>query len=325
MTVLASAMAVTMLSASAMAEEETKHEHVFTDGICECGKYEASFVTRIPLKEKYTKEIDEKGTLETITYTTPLYAFDETQEVEKVMQVYLPYGYDESQSYNVVYLMHGGGESEYYWLNDEPVYEDTKAMGKTTKAVVDNMLKDGKTEPTIYVATTCLSKNGEESVNDNDAYAKEFRNIIVPLVESKYSTYTKGDVSEENLKATRNHRAFCGFSMGAGCTVNGILKHNLDIVGYFGPYSGATSDPDGVIEAIKDVITEYPVLYMYNGNGSADFALEGHQEFYNALLEKLPEHFQNGKNTCWIEFKGGSHAYNCWIVDLYNSMLVWFK
>ena len=28
---------------------------------------------------------------------------------------------------------------------------------------------------------------------------------------------------------------------------------------------------------------------------------------------------------CWICFKGGSHAYNCWLPHLYNSMLVFFK
>ena len=319
-----SVMAVGMFSQAAMAEEE-KHEHVFTDGICECGKYEAAFITRIPLKEKYTKQIDETGTLETLTYTTPAYAFGEDKEVEKTLQVYLPYGYDPSQTYNVVYLMHGGGESEYYWLNDEPVYEGTKAMGKTTKAVVDNMLKDEKIEPTIFVAPTSVTTYNNVPNYDTDAFAKEFREIIVPLIDSTYSTYAKGDVSEENLKATRDHRAFCGFSMGSICTINAIMMNNLDIVGWFGAYSGAKTEVADFKAAVESCGPDYPILYMYNGNGTTDIAHDEHDEFAHGILAEMPDWFQDGKNFCWIDFKGGSHAYNCWIVDLYNSMLVWFR
>ena len=313
------------------------HEHVYVDGLCtECGKYEAAFITRIPIKDKYTKAIEETGTLETITYQTPFYGIDESIEVEKVLQVYLPYGYDPAQQYNVMYLMHGGGESEYYWLNDEAVYENTKAMGKTTKAVIDNMVAEGKMEPTIFVASTyeTKDKNGNRlTEGDMSGYAQEFRNIIVPLVESTYSTYCAGDVSEENLIATRDHRGFAGFSMGSRCTVDGILMHDLDLVAWYGAYSGPDASLGGgggvSAEDVKAVMEsfgpEMDIKYIYNGDGTADFALEGHQTFAYGLLEVMPESFQDGRNWCWVCFKGGSHAYNCWIVDLYNCMLVFFK
>jgi len=298
------------------------HEHVYVDGLCtECGKYEAAFITRIPIKDKLMKQIDETGTLETITYT----AGDD----EKALQVYLPYSYDPAQQYNVMYLMHGGGESEYYWLNDVPVYEGTKAMGKTTRAVIDNMIADGKMEPTIFVAPTCITKTGE-TPEDWTIFAKEFREIIVPLVESKYATYCAGDVSEENLIATRDHRGFAGFSMGSRCTVNSILMHNLDIVAWYGAFSGPDPELGGsgweeVKAAIESFGPEIEVKYLYNGNGTSDFELEGHKELAYGLLENMPDTFKDGKNWCWICFKGGSHAYNCWIVDLYNCMLVFFK
>ena len=28
---------------------------------------------------------------------------------------------------------------------------------------------------------------------------------------------------------------------------------------------------------------------------------------------------------CWIVLRDGSHVYNSWLVDLYNSLLVFFK
>ena len=226
--------------------------------------------------------------------------------------------------------------SEYYWLNDEAVYENTKAMGKTTKAVIDNMVAEGKMEPTIFVASTyeTKDKNGNRlTEGDMSGYAQEFRNIIVPLVESTYSTYCAGDVSEENLIATRDHRGFAGFSMGSRCTVDGILMHDLDLVAWYGAYSGPDASLGGgggvSAEDVKAVMEsfgpEMDIKYIYNGDGTADFALEGHQTFAYGLLEVMPESFQDGRNWCWVCFKGGSHAYNCWIVDLYNSMLVFFK
>ena len=293
------------------------------------GKYDVPFITRIPLKDKLTKAIDEAGTLETITYTTPLFGVDETQETEKTLQVYLPYGYDPAQQYNVVYLMHGGGESEYYWLNNEPVYEGTKAMGKTTRAVIDNMIADGKIAPAIFVAPTFIT--GEDTApEDWTRFAREFREVIVPLVESKYSTYTGGDVSADNLVATREHRGFAGFSMGSRCTVNSILMNDLDIVAWYGCYSGPDPSLGGAgAEEVKAAIESFgpdmPIRYLYNGNGTSDFELEGHSELAHGLLETMPDTFRDGENWCWIEFKGGSHAYNCWIADLYNMMLVFFQ
>ena len=281
------------------------------------------FITRIPLKDKYTKECDEKGQLDTITYTTPAYGLDETKEVEKVLQVYTPFGYDPAQKYNVMYIMHGGGESEYYWLNDMPVYEGTKSMGKTTKNVIDNMVQQGLMEPTIFVASTCITNLDGESSGYNDGYALEFRNVIVPLIETTYSTFTEGDVSPENLVATRGHRGFAGFSMGAGCTM-AILMNDFDLVGYYGLYSGGSAEMEE-FKAAMDSFGDLECLYLYNGNGTADTALEGHDKFAHALLEEMPEKFVEGENWCWVCFKGGSHAYNCWIVDLYNSMLVFFK
>ena len=314
------------------------HEHVYVDGVCECGKYEVSFLSRIPIKDKLTKDIEEKGTVETLEYQTRAYAAEaEGQEipVTKHLQVYLPYGYDPAQTYNVLYLTHGADESEYYWLNDEPVYEGTKAMGKTTRAVLNNMIADGTCEPLIVVSITSITESPDgESVSfvTNDGFTQELRNDIVPFVESKYSTYAGGDTSEENLIATRDHRGFAGFSMGGATTALHAMMRNLDIFSWFGTYSAAFGEevfpytPEDFQAALEGYgLENYPVNYWFNGDGTADFVLEAHTAFNTKVLELMPDWFKDGKNYAWIEFKGGSHAYNCWIVDLYDSLLVFFK
>ncbi|MCF0228240.1 MAG: hypothetical protein HUJ76_00930 [Parasporobacterium sp.] len=335
---LAAVLAVCLCTPMLTGAEEGKHEHVFNNGICECGKYEVAFSSRIPIKDKLTKDIEEKGTLETLTYTTHVYSLEEAKgeevTVEKNLQVYLPYGYDPAQQYNIFYLTHGAGESEYYWLNDEPVYEGTKAMGKTTKAVIDNCLKQGITDPIIFVSVTSITKapEGEETqFVDNNDFAKELRNDIVPFVESRYSTYAGGDVSEAGLIASRDHRAFAGFSMGGAVTAAQVMMPNLDMFSWFGTYSAAFGaevfpyTPADFQAALESFGKDYPVNYWFNGDGTADFVRDAHWNFNQEVLANMPDWFQDGANYAWIEFKGGSHAYNCWIVDLYDSLLVFFK
>ena len=63
------------------------------------------------------------------------------------MYVYIPYGYDPSKGYNVVYLMHGIGDEEGYWLGAGPYAEGgekyNRETAKYTTSVFDNMIADG--------------------------------------------------------------------------------------------------------------------------------------------------------------------------------------
>ena len=132
-------------------------------------------------------------------YETPLYAVDPEQTATKTLYVYLPYGYDEATEYNILYLMHGGGESAEYWLAGE-------RWGPTTCNVLDNMIKDGLCDPFIVVTPTFyppteetedaeVAEGPEASSELTVTFAQELREQIIPLVESAYSTYAGGDVS----------------------------------------------------------------------------------------------------------------------------------
>ena len=71
-------------------------------------------------------------------------------------------------------------------------------------------------------------------------------------------------------------------------------------------------------------LTAYPLL-LNNGSGSADMAHDEHQIMTQQVLDHMPERFIDGENYCWIEFKGGTHAYNCWLPHLYNCLRVFFQ
>ena len=305
---------------------------------------DAGFIKKIPMKAKYTSGVENKGTVEKITYTCHQYVKeegDEEFELEKDMYVYLPYGYSPDQEYNVLILMHGGGEDEHFWLSEE-------RMGKSTCNVLDYMVEHGEMAPTIVVAPT--SNRGREpgteavvhqfsdavtGANQTDENAEplapwrtpfwmEIRYDILPLIESTYSTYAHGDVSEENLKATRDHRGIAGFSMGSGTTQT-TMQYCLDIFAYFGNYSGGGNREEFFAAMESDEFKDLPILFWYHGNGTNDFALEGHLAWCAAILERMSDRVTDGVNYAYIEFKGGTHSYNCWLIDMYNCLRVFFK
>ena len=63
----------------------------------------------------------------------------------------------------------------------------------------------------------------------------ELRRDLIPAVESAFSTWTEGDVSEENLVKTRSHRAFAGLSLGSMTTYRAAFYNNFAL---FSPLIG---------------------------------------------------------------------------------------
>ena len=308
---------------------------------------DAGFIKKIPMKAKYTEARENRGTVEKITYTCHSYAEEAENPgtekmVEKDLYVYLPFGYNPELEYNVLYLMHGAGEDERYWLSEE-------RMGKPTCAVLDYMMDKGEMEPTIVVASTVNigREPGSEAVSHQysdlgnaeqytevpenptratnlSVYPNELRNDIIPLIETRYSTFAKGDVSDSGLKASRDHRAFSGFSMGSITTEN-VMKDCLDIISYYGNYSAGSDNEDFFAAMASEEFKDLSISFWYHGEGSADFALEGHKQFCAAILERMSDRVTDGVNYAYVEFKGGTHAYNCWLPHMYNCLKVFFK
>ena len=296
-----------------------------------------TFVTKLALPKDKKQPSDQPGTVIEITYTTHAYTLEEkTGEkiiVEKSALVYLPYGYDESKTYDILYLMHGGGESQYYWLGDESmIQEGQKTFGERTRNVLDNLMARGESVEAIVVAPSFYTNvEGYETTYVDAtamclAFAQELRNDLIPTIESQYSTYAGKDTSLKSLQQSRDHRAFAGFSMGSFTTIQGVMMENLDLFSYFGAFSGSLTtcaDFKAVLES--DDYKDLPIHYMYNGNGSNDIAHDEHKAFCLEILETMPDRFTDGVNFAWVDYDGGYHTYNSWITDLYNCMTVFFK
>lgn len=257
-----------------------------------------------------SRECDRPGTVEELTYQTKAYGTD-GRDVEKRALVYLPYGYDENESYNILYLMHGTGDDEEYWLRTHP----------QNKIMVDQMIAGGDIDPLIIVTPTFYVE--EDCMDDLDqltySFREELRNDLMPAVESRYSTYARS-CDEQGFAASRDHRAFAGLSRGAVTTYHSALCGSLDYFSWFGTFSGSRTAADYFEETIRsEAFADYPINYLYVSSGSFDFALPGQIQDYKALLETEPR-LVEGVNTSFDVFPMRYHSIGSWHLALYNYL-----
>lgn len=332
----------------AYAEENIQVEYTTAE-------YEEPFFysKKDPAFDAYKKnECDQQGTIEALEYDTPAYAFNEilgvNETIHKKLYVYLPYGYDASKQYNILYLMHGGGDNQEYWLGkDKELTGGRPVFGATTQNVLDNMIKEGLCDPLIVVAPTFYSpvegmeiseeqvKSFAEKINEfnftraEDLYTwffrYELRNNIIPLVETAFSTYAEGNISNENLIATREHRAYAGLSMGSITSSHSILMGCTDIIAYVGSWSGLKTNFELFKTTMEEQFADYPIKYWYNGEGVEDIAFVEHMQFHNDVTSQMADTFRDGENYAMVVLEDGNHAWTSWITELYNSLLVFFK
>ena len=113
----------------------------------------------------------QQGTVVELEYETPAYAVNDllglNETLTKKATVYLPYGYDESKQYNVLYLLHGtkgdaDGPMEEFWLVQ---------WGEQTRNVLDNMIEKGLCEPLIVVCPNYYSYVEGHALGDEQAKA----------------------------------------------------------------------------------------------------------------------------------------------------------
>lgn len=287
-----------------------------------CGageKFVPEFVDAVPVTD--TLPIyKECGTLEEISYPTKDYFGDES-EITKPAFVYLPYGYDESKKYNVLYLMHGIGGNEREW----GMFDSSSRV----KAMMDHLIQREDIEPFIVVVPNGRS-SAEYASTGSDyhsfyEFGKELRNDLIPYIDENYATYADYDESGYDLTKARRHRAMAGLSMGGMQTTNIGLCECLDIISYFGAFSAAptTYSASKISECMQD-FESYEIDYYYALCGTEDGI--AFQSASNAVtgLTDLTDKLTDGENFTWQTVPGG-HDFNVWYLGYYNFAKLVFR
>ena len=346
-------LVLALLTVTSAALADTSKEAI------ESGVWESDFtrandnlnhMTFYPTDETYLsywQECATPGTVEKLEYDTWFYALDakengdplaHTMAVTKVAYVYLPYGYDESKDYNILYLMHGGGGDETSWFATVDNHTMTEVGQGTAVHLLDNLIANGKIEPCIVVTPTFYTLQNTRKYRkvggEIEAFSHEL-NDLMQAVEGKYSTYAAG-TAREDFVASRDHRAFAGLSMGSMTTWTVAMVRNLDIFSWFGNMSAAVSaDAEGNAKYLNEVLLPalengkangWNINMQLNFNGTTDLAFGPHAEMHQLLLDymKTSDMLRVGENYDFV-VSDGPHSWDYWDLYLYDMMQVFFK
>jgi enterochelin esterase-like enzyme len=142
------------------------------------------------------------------------------------MYVYTPPGYEKgTESYPVLYLIHGGGETAASW----------STVGRAND-ILDNLIAEGKAVPMIIVMPSGWTPLGGQVMTSDatrDPFNDELMKDILPYMQSHF-----------RVKDSPDDRALSGLSMGGIQTLN-IGLHNLGSFRYLVVMSsGWISDQD---------------------------------------------------------------------------------
>ena len=257
-----------------------------------------------------TGEIEERGTVQELLYETRAYATDQ-RGVTKRALVYLPYGYDESRQYNILYLMHGTGDDENYWLETNP----------SNRVMLDRMIAAGEIEPLIVVTPTFYVEDDCRDGLDalTFSFREELRNDLMPAVESRYSTYAE-TADDAGFAESRDHRAFAGLSRGAVTTCHAAFCGSLDYFSWFGMFSAFRTPEAYFRETIQsEAFAALPIRYLYMTTGNFDFAMPAQVPGYR-MLTGIEPRLTYGVNTSFEMFPMRYHSIGNWHLALYNYL-----
>lgn len=235
-----------------------------------------STITEItPIPDHIYSPAQQQGRIEVFDYS----ANRNGKNITKKARVYLPYGYnpkDKKTKYNVLYLMHGGGDNTTSFLTPP---KDWLPLCN----VLDHLIAEKKMDPIIVVAPTFY--DDDENITTGgmmDAVAltrdfnKELRRDLIPAVEKAYNTYLPLRADSAAVTDSRSHRAFGGFSMGA-LTTWYQLAYDNDAVKYYLPLSGDcwVYDADGT-KLSADMSADWLNDMLSNSKFSNDFKVWGY-------------------------------------------------
>ena len=200
----------------------------------------------------------------------------------------------------------------------------------------DNLIERGDIPPIIIVSATFYNPNSStdfsSSIEEFRAFHLDFENHLMPTVEGKYHTYA-ASASAEDLKASRNHRAFGGFSLGSVTTWLEFC-HDTDYIRYFLPMSGSSwyygtygdfqieRNLDFIEQLVQDNNLDERGYFIYHAVGTNDAVKSQSIMMADEMLTReifTPEHY------VFYQKDGGYHDFNAVQEYLYNALPLFFK
>ncbi len=246
------------------------------------------------------------GSIDTLTYEQSY----EGTVYDKQAFVYVPDSYSPARPVNVLYLTHG------WWGN-------AAGLAAGVAPVVDKLEASGEVSPTIVVFATYYPDRSfatddyEDDYALNRFFATSEIDTLMNAVETRYTTFAHGDTSDASLRASRRHRAFGGFSMGATTTWDVFALRPQYFYGYM-PMAGESwigREEEADSPRIAELVTAGVERAHYGPRdflilasvGSEDPALWDMTPQIDELHEDYPDLMTEDSLQLWID-EGESHS-----------------
>lgn len=282
-----------------------------------------------PVPAAYTAPSEHPGTIVQLEYDSEDYLRGDAP-VTKTAWVYLPYGYDEGDTetrYDIIYLMHGwgGAAGEYFYMGDGMI-----------KNMLDHMIENGEIRPIIAVSATFYNENSDRDFGASEdalrEFHRDFTDHLMPAVEGTFHTYA-ASTSLEDLAASRDHRAFGGFSLGSVTTWMEFC-HDTDYIRYFLPMSGSSwyygtygdfqtvRNVDYVQQIVEENYLNERGYFIYHAVGTEDVVKSQTLMMADEMLSRdgvfPPEHYM------FYQKEGGHHDFDAVQEFMFNALPLFF-
>jgi len=230
--------------------------------------------------------------------------YSDITESFRRMFVYTPPGYDDSAArYPVLYLQHGGGETEAEWTH----------AGRAN-FILDNLIAEGRVVPMIVVMNNgfVTPAEGRPQPPQNQgwiAFEEFLLDEVIPDIEANFRTIPD-----------REHRAMAGLSMGSIQTFD-IVLGNLDMFSYLGSFSPPFM---AVGPTVEEALTMGPEV---NDRLHAFWLSAGTEEqsIYDATTDVIERLTEVGIETDFYESPGTAHEWQTWRRSLYRFAPLLFQ
>lgn len=325
LTPILAALLASVMSAADILGPETSRPSDLSD-------FDSSILQPADVPRNVYSPASSRGAVDTFYYSV---VGSDGGRLAKRALVYTPQSYnpdDTAARYNVLYLMHGGGDNSTSFCSDP-------RSPLPLANVLDHLIADGKLRPLIVVMPTFYPDDRNIGANRmDDAIAmtrdfhKELRQFLIPAVETAYHTWLESADSAA-VTASRRHRAFGGFSMGALATWYQLAFDNAAVSHYL-PLSGDlwTFDADGRRQSGEESarwlvrrLNDTPFardFYVYAYTGTDDIAFLPEKNLIRALASHGPL-FRYGGGDANVRFfvkHGGKHYYGDINAYLYQAL-----
>lgn len=282
------------------------------------------------IDESFFGPAGQQGTLLTdVTYITHDYVYGRDGDYVKPMHVYLPYGYSESERYDVLFLLHIRQNDVSFWLEKPHDYNlpEGGSVAVDVVNVLDNLIERGLCKPMIVIALDGYLNDESRWVHNSDQvypqFAEEFGRDILPFVAEHYATWADG-TDRAQLAAAREHFGVLGASFGAYQAELSVLAPNFDLVSWY-TLTGGGSVSSGYL---MPMWTQYgtldqPISLLYFEEGEFDDF--GPVEGSYLTLSDWTEKFTRDENLRYQRVLGAGHDQREWVNALFNSAQLFFR